>query len=536
MVNNRALAPASDHRLKPSKFRLRSARLQPRSADFRVPESLRLFFANLQKNRRPRRLGVCVTGSWILAFLANFSDLFGRVPDTGQRTGKGLKGRPNPAQANGLGWDSAPRRGFTHFRRPRSLAGGSPRCATSLLGGLIVALSLVWSGCSSHQAAQPVPVVTVQVATVRQKTVQRVVAADALLYPLAQTVIDPKISAPIRKFYVQRGSAVHAGELLAALENEDLAAAVVEAQGAYEQAQANYATSTKLSLPAAIQKARLDVQATRQAMESDALVYQSRLKLYKAGAISRNLMDQAHVTYVTSRNQYQIAVAYLKGLDAVGKSEQMKLAEGELATAKGQYLAAEAQYNYSLIHSPISGVVTSRPLYEGQMASAGSPLMTVMNISHVVARAHISPEQASLLRVGDPATISLGGGEADVRGKVSIVSPALDPNSTTVQVWVDAANPGGHLKPGSTVQVKMVAETVKNALVIPASAVLTASDGSTSVMVVGADNVAHQTTVKTGVHESNEVQILSGLELGERVVTEGAYGLPDGTKVKYSGE
>lgn len=405
-----------------------------------------------------------------------------------------------------------------------------------LRGATITGLILAWTGCARKPAAQPPPAVAVNVETVQKKSIQRLVTADALLYPLNQAVIDPKISAPIRKFYVQRGSHVHAGKLVAVLENKDLAAVVVESQGAYAQAQANYATSVKLNLPAAIQKAHLDVQATRQAMQADELVYQSRLKLYKSGAISRNLMDQSHVTYITARNQFQIALAYLKGLGAVGKTQQLKLAAGELTAAKGRYLAAQAQYNYSLIHSPITGVVTSRPLYEGQMASAGTPLLTVMNISHVVARAHISPDQASLLEVGDPATISLGAGEGEVRGKVSVVSPALDPNSTTVQVWVDAPNPDGRLKPGSTAQVNMVAETFKNVLVIPAAALLTASDGTTSVMVVGSDNIAQQTTVKAGIQAGNEVQILSGLEPGERIVTEGAYGLPDGTKVEYSGD
>ncbi|HEX5482951.1 MAG TPA: efflux RND transporter periplasmic adaptor subunit [Terriglobia bacterium] len=400
------------------------------------------------------------------------------------------------------------------------------------LAGLLGGIAVAWSGCSGPEAAQPEPVVTVQAATVARKTLQRIVTASALLYPLGQTTIVPKISAPIRKFYVQRGNHVHQGELLATLDNKDLAAAVVESKGAYDQAQANYTTSIDVNLPAAMQTAQLNVKSTKQAMQADELVYRSRLKLYKAGAISRNLMDQSHVAYIQARNQYEIALANLKALQSVGKKQQIKAAEGQLASAEGRYEAAQAQYNYSEIRSPIDGIVTDRPLYEGEMASAGAPLMTIMNISHVVARAHISPQQASLLRVGDTARIVLGQNQDSVPGKVSVVSPALDPSSTTVQVWVDAANPGGRLKPGSTVQLQMVAQTVENALVVPAAAVLTASDGSTSVMGVGSDGRAHQTSVKTGIRQGDDVQILSGLQAGQRVVTEGAYGLPDGTKVK----
>ncbi|MGH9583713.1 MAG: efflux RND transporter periplasmic adaptor subunit, partial [Bryobacteraceae bacterium] len=241
----------------------------------------------------------------------------------------------------------------------------------------------------------------------------------------------------------------------------------------------------------------------------------------------------SHVAYIQTNNQYQIAVANLKALQAVGKTQQLKAAQGQLTSVQGRYLAAQAQYKYSEIRSPISGVVTDRPLYEGEMASAGTPLITVMDISHVIARAAVSLAEAAQLRVGDSASISQGEGQAEIQGEVTVVSPAVDPNSTTVQVWVTAPDPKEQLKVGSTVQVNIVAQTVKNALVVPAAAILTAPGGTASVMVVGQDRKAHQTNVKTGIHEGGEVQIVSGLQAGERIVTEGAYGLPDGTKVTF---
>ncbi|MGH9450775.1 MAG: efflux RND transporter periplasmic adaptor subunit [Terriglobia bacterium] len=401
------------------------------------------------------------------------------------------------------------------------------------LAAITAGVALAWMGCSGKQPAPPEPVVSVQVATVQKKTIQRVITANALLYPLDQATLVPKITAPILRFYVSRGSPVHKGQLLAVLENKDLSAAVVENQGAYDQAQATYATSTKVTLPEQIQTAELNVKATRQAMQADQRVYQSRLKLYRAGATARNLMDQSKVTYIQANNLYQIALKHLTALQSIGKQQQIKAAQGQLTTAQGKFLAAQAQYNYSHIRSPIDGVVTDRPLYEGEMASAGSPLITVMNTSHMVAREHISPQEAAHLRVGDPAMISPGGELHGVAGKVTVVSPALDPGSTTVQVWVEAANPQGELIAGSTVTVSMIAETIPDALVIPAAALLTAPDGTTSVMVVGPDNIAHQTTVKTGVRQGDEAQITGGLEPGQRIVTVGAYGLADGTRVKF---
>jgi RND family efflux transporter MFP subunit len=123
-------------------------------------------------------------------------------------------------------------------------------------------------------------------------------------------------------------------------------------------------------------------------------------------------------------------------------------------------------------------------------------------------------------------------GESDpFPGKVTVVSPALDPNSTTVEIWVQAKNPKARLRPGSSVQLSMEAQPVPDALVVPASAILNAPDGGTNVMVAGADGRAHQKAVKTGIKEGNEIQILEGLRAEERVISSGAYGLPDNTKI-----
>lgn len=386
------------------------------------------------------------------------------------------------------------------------------------------------AGCGGS-APEATPTVSVQAATVEQKPIQEIISTEAVLYAKSEASIVPKISAPVQKFYVNRGSRVREGELMAQLENKDLRAAVDQAKGAYDQAQAAYDTSTQVSVPADVQSAELTVHATKQAMESTRAVYESRLKLFQQGAISRNQLNDAHVNYTQADNQYKLAVAHLQGMQKVGHQAELNSAQGQLTSAKGAYEAALANLHYSEIRSPITGVVTDRPLYEGQMAAAGTPLMTLMDLSHVIGRAYVSPQQAALLHVGDPATLIPSDGGPETSAKVSVVSPALDPNSTTVQVWVDAANPGGKLKPGSTVNVKIIAKTVKDALVIPADAVLTGDNGATTVMLVGKDQLAHQTAVKTGIHQGSDVQILDGLAAGQQVVTQGAFGLPDNSKI-----
>lgn len=393
----------------------------------------------------------------------------------------------------------------------------------------LVLLLSAFAACSKEKTEEPT--VAVQAAPVEKTTVERTVSAEAILFPLQQSAIVPKISAPVKQFYVKRGSRVRKGQLLATLENRDLSAAADENKGAYEQAQAAYTQTTAASLPEEIQKAKADVDNANKALNAQQTVYTSREELFKQGALPRKELDQSLVDLTNARNQYDLAQRHLNSLLAVGKQQELKSAAGQLTSAKGKYEGATAQLSYSEIRSPIDGVVTDRPLYAGEMASSGTPLITIMDTSQIVARAHIPQDQAQILKVGDSATISVPGEDKNIEGKVTVVSPALDPNSTTVEIWVQAKNPGGRIKPGSSVQLSMLAQTIPDTLVVPASAVLTAPDGNTTVMLVGPDGRAHQQAVKTGVKQGDDVQIVDGLKEGQKVVTAGAYGLPDKTKI-----
>jgi len=397
--------------------------------------------------------------------------------------------------------------------------------------GLAALLALLSFGCSGKEKEKE-PVVSVESALVQRTRLQRTVTTEAIVSPLHQAALVPKISAPVKKFYINRGSHVRQGQLLAVLENKDLSAAAEQSKGEFEQAQAAYETTTVASVPEEVRKAELDAQAAKQNLEAEQKVYAARQDLYKQGALPRKELDAEAVTLTQARNNYEIAQQHLNSLLKTSKAQELRSAQGQLAAAKGKYQGAAAQLSYSEIRSPISGVVTDRPLYPGEMATAGTPLLTVMDLSHVIAKAHIPQAEAALLKVGDTATVSAPGLEDPIPGKVSVVSPALDPNSTTVEVWVDARNPHQELKPGTSVSLSMLAQTIPDALTVPAAAVLTEPDGTTSVMVIGDDSRAHQRDVKTGVRQENQIQIVSGLKEGERVVTAGAYGLPDNTRVQ----
>ena len=412
------------------------------------------------------------------------------------------------------------------------LSRGTALMRVRALAALTAFAALLMAGACSSKKEDSEPTVTVQVSPVEKETIQHTITTQAILFPKQQAAIVPKITAPVQKFLVKRGSPVREGQLLAVLENRDLSASAQDTKGAYEQAQASYETTTGASLPEEIQKAEADSQQAQQALDAQEKVFQSRQLLFDQGALPRKELDQSRVDVTQARNQYAIARKHLDSLLAIGKAQELKAAAGQLQSAKGKYMGAEAQLSYSEIRSPISGVITDRPLYPGEMAAAGTPLLTVMDISSVIARAHIPQSEAATLKPGDTGTMTVPGLDKHIEGKVTVVSPALDPNSTTVEIWFEARNPKHDLKPGTSVQLALTAQTVNGALVIPLNSVLTAPDGATTVMLAGSDGRAHQKAVKLGIRNGDDVQILEGLSDSDKVVSNGAYGLPDKTRIK----
>jgi len=407
------------------------------------------------------------------------------------------------------------------------------RSHTSLIALPIVALLLVPTvGCSSKPEETPKAVVEVQAAKAERKDLEEHVEGDAVLAPLAQAAIVPKVTAPVAKFYVQRGAHVRAGMLLATLENRDLAAAVIDNHGAYDQAAATYVTATHAQVPEELQKSKLDVEQAKTNLDVQQKIFDARQVLFTQGAIPGRDLDQARVNLVQARAQYEQATKHLEALEGFTHEAAIKSASGALESAKGKLSGAEASLSYTEIRSPINGVVTDRPIFPGEMASATSPLITVMDASAVLAKAHLPQRQAQQLKIGSTGEVTIPGGEKPYPGTISLISPALDPGSTTVEVWLRVDNKNGDLKPGTPVRVSLTALKVPQAVAVQAVAVVTSEDGKTTVMVVGADNVAHKREVKLGIKDGDMQQIVSGLNPGETVVTQGAYAMDDGTSVK----
>lgn len=397
-----------------------------------------------------------------------------------------------------------------------------------------IALFTIVAGCGKkdskeggEEAEGPTPV-TVEAAVLG--AIDRVISADAVLYPVNQANVTSKISAPVKRVLVNRGDHVRAGQLLVELEAADLSAAASESQHQYQQSEAAYQLLTGATVEEDRTKARTDLESARQTYDAAKKVYESRVALQKEGALAEKLVVDSRVTMVQAQSALELAQRHLQALEQVSQKESIAAAAAQMNAAKAHYENAAVQVSYARVTSPISGIVADRPVYPGEMPASGSPLVSLVDISQIVARVNVPVKDAGAIKPGRPARIA--GPEGDIAGKVTVVSPAVDPSTTTIEVWVQAPNPGERLKPGATVHVSIIAETIQNTVVVPVTALLNFDEGGQKVMVVVNNATARERRIAVGVRQGDRVQILSGVQPGEMVVTSGGLGLDDKAKVK----
>jgi multidrug efflux pump subunit AcrA (membrane-fusion protein) len=396
---------------------------------------------------------------------------------------------------------------------------------------MLLTLLLLTNGCRKKAEDAPEVSVTVQAAHPTQEPISEEITVDALLAPVAQAAISPRISAPIRAEFVQRGDHVRPGQLLVTLENLDLQGSALDSKGALASAQANYKATTAATIPEDIKKAQLDTQQLKVALDVATRTSSERRKLYQQGALSGRDADAAYAAEAQAQAAYDVARQHAESTLKTTQITEKESAQGQLTSAKGRLENAEAQVGYTNLRSPIAGVVTERPLFPGETAPAGTPVIIIMDTSALLAKLHIAQATAQKLSLGRKAEVRVPGMEESVQASVFFISPALDPGSTTVEVWLKLPNLDGHLKVGSPVHAVILGKTINDALQVPAAAILPSTDGGTAVMVIAADGTAKKQAIKIGIRTPEAVQVTSGLSLTDIVVTEGGYGLDDGTKV-----
>jgi len=213
---------------------------------------------------------------------------------------------------------------------------------------------LIAAGCS-QQAKEKEPVVSVQTMAAQRAAISQSVSTEAVVFPLEQATVAPKITSTVKKFFVQRGSRVKKGQLLAELENADLSATAEASKGDYDLAEANYAMTVGAGLPQQIQKAELDAASARAAFEAPAEKFTKVAKIccgrarFRGATWKPRKLRWHRRAAKTSRRKNSLVICN------AGQEQELKSARGSKESAEGKYHNAAALLSYSLIKSPIDG-------------------------------------------------------------------------------------------------------------------------------------------------------------------------------------
>lgn len=199
--------------------------------------------------------------------------------------------------------------------------------------------------------------------------------------------------------------------------------------------------------------------------------------------------------------------------------------------ARQEQEAAAYLLSRTEIRAPFAGIVSERLVKEGARVKPSDPVFSLVSRASLIAKIFLPEKDVLDLQIGDPVMMALNAiDDAPFRGEISLISPVVDPNTGTVKVTVKVPKIPGNVRPGSFVTVNIVRETHTLALTVPRKALIRDLQENFVFVVNGEE--ASKRKVVIGFEENGYVEILSGLEDGERIVTVGQGGLKDGTPVE----
>jgi HlyD family secretion protein len=234
----------------------------------------------------------------------------------------------------------------------------------------------------------------------------------------------------------------------------------------------------------------------------------------------------------------------------VGAVKDLVAAKSQIETAKAQLVSAEAQVDdaigaegaiqttltYTVVKSPISGLVAQRYLNVSDTADGTTPIVQIVNLDNVIVDAALPSSEPAHLNPGQKATITTKAlPDQHIEGTINSINPVTDNQGTTVGVRILCSNPDHTLKEGMPVVVSIVTSVHPRALVVPLSALVADPQSPAQQMIYVCDDgkiVRHK--ISTGIQTDSSTEVLSGLHAGQQIVTSGAYGIPDGTEVQPS--
>lgn len=381
--------------------------------------------------------------------------------------------------------------------------------AAGAAAALIAALS---AGCSGHEkpaagAAKALAPVSVALGEARRAPLPTEYIATATVRGRTTAVITSKGMGYVRALHVKAGDTVTLGQVLVELDANDVKAGLVQAQAGASEAEAG------------LTQAERDVEAARAARKLAALTWERTKRLVEQKAATQQQMDEAEMANTA-------AVA------------RERMAEAGLARARarvGQAVAGIGVARVSLddrrVVAPFAGRVVSRGVEVGNLAAPGTPLLTLEEAGALRVEAVVDESQTARIALGDRVSVEVAAVQAHIEGRVGEIVPTVDAASRAFLVKVDLpeGDPGAGLRPGMFARARFAVGTAER-LVVPADAV--SARGQLDRVFVAENGKARLRLVTLGATHDSLIEVLSGLDAGERVVLAPGAMLADATPIE----
>ena len=434
--------------------------------------------------------------------------------------------------------------GYTERQRSRWLAPLPITVGVFLLVLLVLGAWLIVRRSSGEQEVEPI--VEVEVAPAERAEMREYVQAGGTLNALPghEASFSSASAGRATRVLVQVGQRVRAGQTLAELDRSVLAAQVRQAQAALQQAKLTAAQARTVSgAPSqtiATDQIRQAEAALGTARANEALA-QSNLsrqrRLFERGIAPRKDVDdaetQAKVTAEVARQaESALTAARVNATKGIGVARtQASVTAGGVEAAQAALDMARAQFVLAAIRSPIAGTVTKRTINDGESVDPATPVFEVIDSASLDLVANVPAGYLDRIKTGDIAVVRVEAlPDKEFTGGVVQVAPAVDSQTNTVAVRVRLANPGAELKAGLYATAHIAVAIHQNALVVPDAALVV--EGDEAFVFVSQGEKVEKRKVIVGIREDKRAEITDGLKEGERVVTTGAFGLGDGTRIK----
>ena len=388
----------------------------------------------------------------------------------------------------------------------------------------VILATLVTISCSRKtEPEQAAPFVTgVKTETLQTSLVDDYYEAVGTVQAKNRSVIAAKVMGNIVALHVREGDTVRSGQILIEIDNRDAGIQLQKTQAGMREVQDSL-EEVERSIRAA-ESARAAAQASEKLARTTLDRYET---LFQRRSVSPQEFDEVRAKYEIAKAESERADRLLQATAA--RENQMR---ARIDQAKADIANARVYAGYSRIAAPIDGIVVSKQADVGYMATPGMPLLTIENSSRYQLHASVEESKLGTIHLNDQVHVVLEAlGNKDLMGAVEEIVPAADPGTRSYIVKITLPNSGdAQLRSGLYGKARFVMGQRKM-LSLPQTAV--AQQGQlTGVFVVDQAGVARLRLVKTGRIVGDRIELLSGLNDGEEVVSEGIESLRDGVRVR----